>query len=399
MGELFRIKKMKKIGIYLTGNPEMGGVFQYEEAILNALYSYNKEYIIYTIFYNEAWKKYVEKYNFKKFFLNKNFNSLSFGRIVYGTLKFMGCLVGKVKYYPYLNSVSKKIDSLGLDLLIIPNQEIIPALIKTKSITAIHDLMHRYENFPENASPKEYKYRDYVCKNICEVSSSILVDSFIGKKQVIESYGEKYDKKIEILPYTIPPYLFESVEKPINDIPHKFIFYPAQFWIHKNHKNLLLAISKIKTQFNIEINMVFVGSKKNAYDEILNLIDDLDLKNQISILGYATNEEMVFLYRKARALIMPTYFGPTNIPPIEGMYMGCPVAVSNIYGMPEQVGDAGLKFNPNNIDEMADVLLKLWNDDILCKNLREKGFIQVQKYTQEEFNKKLIKIIEKNIKK
>lgn len=42
-----------------------------------------------------------------------------------------------------------------------------------------------------------------------------------------------------------------------------------------------------------------------------------------------------FLYQKAWAMIMPSYFVPTNIPPLEAMALGCPVAVLNRYAMPE----------------------------------------------------------------
>ena len=388
---------MKKIGIYLTGTPDMGGVIQYEQAVLNTLKTMSNGYHIYAIFYNSSWEDYLKDFNCTRVFLKKDFSKLTIGRIVYGLVKFINLPIANFKYYPYINEVSKNIDDLGLNLLIIPNQEIIPALIRTKSITAIHDLMHRYENFPENNSPKEYKYREYVCKNICKSASVILVDSKIGKQQVIESYGKKYEEKIKILPYTIPPYLFNDTEKAVDGIPQKFIFYPAQFWKHKNHKNLLLAANKLKTQSNIDINFVFVGSQKNAYQDILNLIKDLQLENQVKILGYVSNEEMIYLYKNARALIMPTFFGPTNIPPIEGMTMGCPVAVSNIYGMPEQIGDAGLKFNPSSIDEIADVLLRLWTDDELCKDMIKKGYKQAKNFTQDEFNEKLLKIIKETI--
>lgn len=375
----------------------MGGVIQYEQSVLNTLNTLSDEYNIYAIFYNSSWEHYLKDFNCTKVFLKTNFSKLTIGRIVYGLLKFINFPIANFKYYPYVNEVSKKIDNLDLNLLIIPNQEIIPALIRTKSITAIHDLMHRYENFPENNNPKEYKYREYVCKNICKSASVILVDSNVGKQQVIESYGKKYEEKIKILPYTIPPYLFNSEEKKVDGIPKKFIFYPAQFWKHKNHKNLLLAANKLKKQTNIDINFVFVGSQKNAYQDLLNLIKDLNLENQVKILGYVSNEKMVFLYHNARALVMPTFFGPTNIPPIEGMAMGCPVAVSDIYGMPEQIGNAGLKFNPNNVNEIADILLRLWNDDGLCKRLTEKGYEQAKKFTQDEFNKKLLKIIKDTI--
>ena len=388
---------MKKIGIYLTGTPDMGGVIQYEQSVLNTLDTLSNEYDIYAIFYNSSWAHYLKDFNCSKIFLTKDFSKLTIGRIVYGVFKFINLPIANCNYYPYINEVSKKIDDLGLNLLIIPNQEIVPALIRTKSITAIHDLMHRYENFPENNNHKEYKYREYVCKNICESTSVILVDSNVGKQQVIESYGKKYKDKIKVLPYTIPPYLFNNIEKKIDGIPEKFIFYPAQFWKHKNHKNLLLAASKLKKQSNLDINFVFVGSQKNAYQDILNLIKYLRLEKQVKILGYVSNEEMIFLYNNARALLMPTFFGPTNIPPIEGMAMGCPVAVSNIYGMPEQIGDAGLKFNPNSVDEIADILLRLWNGDKLCKSLTQKGYEQAKKFTQNAFNKKLLKIIEDTI--
>jgi len=50
-------------------------------------------------------------------------------------------------------------------------------------------------------------------------------------------------------------------------------------------------------------------------------------------------------------MIMPTFFGPTNIPPLEAIAVGCPVAVSNIYGMPHQLGDAALYFNPTRVEK------------------------------------------------
>ena len=54
---------------------------------------------------------------------------------------------------------------------------------------------------------------------------------------------------------------------------------------------------------------------------------------------------MISFYKYAVALVMPTFFGPTNIPPLEAFALGCPVITSNIYGIPEQVGDAALLVN------------------------------------------------------
>ena len=94
---------------------------------------------------------------------------------------------------------------------------------------------------------------------------------------------------------------------------------------------------------------------------------------------------------------MPTFFGPTNIPPLEAFACGCPVAVSNIYGMPEQVGDAGLLFNPRSDVEIADTIYKLWTDNDIIKNLINMGHQKNKEWGQTQFNQRLLEIITKTI--
>jgi len=94
---------------------------------------------------------------------------------------------------------------------------------------------------------------------------------------------------------------------------------------------------------------------------------------------------------------MPTFYGPTNIPPLEAFAVGCPVATSGIYGMPEQVGDAALLFNPESVGEIADCIRKLWQDDRLCADLVERGKGRVARWGQPQFNGRLREIVEKII--
>ena len=90
---------------------------------------------------------------------------------------------------------------------------------------------------------------------------------------------------------------------------------------------------------------------------------------------------------------MPTYFGPTNIPPLEAMALGCPVAVSNKYAMPEQVGESGLLFNPDSPEEIAECIRKIWNDDELRMKMKELGYERINKWGQKEFENKFFYIL------
>jgi glycosyltransferase involved in cell wall biosynthesis len=254
--------------------------------------------------------------------------------------------------------------------------------------------MHRYERkFPESSSHKEYQSREQHYARMCKSTKGILVDSKIGKQQLIESYHAA-NFKVHILPFIAPKYIYNTTTEIHNNfnLPHKYLFYPAQFWEHKNHKALVRALSLLIAKLP-DLKMVFVGSPNNGYDSLIKLIKKLGLQDVFTFLDQVPNEQMRELYTNAHALIMPTFFGPTNIPPLEAFACGCPVAVSNIYGMPEQVGDAGLLFNPNSDTEIANTIYKLWTDENIIQDLIEKGYQKSKNWGQKQFNKRLLEII------
>ena len=67
---------------------------------------------------------------------------------------------------------------------------------------------------------------------------------------------------------------------------------------------------------------------------------------------------------------MPTYFGPTNIPPVEAWYLDVPVAYSSY--LRQHGKEAALYFDPSSSDELVEVLLKLQKSS-LRKKLIIKG--------------------------
>jgi glycosyltransferase involved in cell wall biosynthesis len=141
------------------------------------------------------------------------------------------------------------------------------------------------------------------------------------------------------------------------------------------------------------LKLVLAGAKKNAHAGVSSLARELQLTDDVVFLGYVPNEDMPEIYRRARALVMPTYFGPSNIPPLEAASLGCPVAISNVSSMPEQLGDAALVFDPDSVDEIAACIHKLWTDDHLCSYLAAKAKEHVSRWKQSQFNDRLQQIV------
>jgi glycosyltransferase involved in cell wall biosynthesis len=385
---------MKKILLFLTTDFTGGGASQYEYTILQGVLNLPKEdFELIFMYADKVWENYLPQ-DGKCIKINLNqFNKRLIQLLI--TIKF------PIRILRYLliqlDPIVKLLNELKLDLVFVPSQETFWSyIVNVPSLGVIHDLMHRYERFfPEVSKNSRFFYRDNHFYNICRHSIGVIVDSEFGKKQVLESY-EIPVSKIFVLPFVPPGYVYNtechSDVKTKYHLPNRYIFYPAQFWQHKNHERLIRAISMLVNDLP-DIQLVLVGSQQNSYHRIKELISSLNLKERIHILGFVPNEDMCGLYKGAKALVMPTFFGPTNIPPLEAFAIGCPVGVSNVYGIAEQVEDAALLFDPNSVDEIANVIKLLWTDDDLCKELMEKGKKVSQKWGPKEFNLRLIKII------
>jgi glycosyltransferase involved in cell wall biosynthesis len=153
-----------------------------------------------------------------------------------------------------------------------------------------------------------------------------------------------------------------SIPLKLSQLNSTFIHYPAQFWAHKNHYNLLVAFRNVLNEFP-DLKLIFTGSDKGNKNYITSLIKEMKLNNSVIDLGFVSNEELKWLYLNSSGLVMPTLLGPTNMPLLEAAELNCPVACSNFPGHIEQLGDYGYYFNPESPEEIAQVLVKMLNEN------------------------------------
>ena len=340
-----------------------GGLYQYSTLLINLLANENS--INLTVKTNSEdikkfclkHKKVKLKYKSEKFlflisffFKNKLLKVFLYNMIIYiNNFVFFNFLKKFI-----LNIIFKKPSYENYDVGIYPSQNIIKKIENIKkTVSCIHDLMHIYEGFYAEYSKAEKKMRNILFKNICNNSDIIIADSNIGKKQINDQF--KFPKKkIRILNY-IPH--FNKIKKIKYKKKGNFFLYPAQFWEHKNHLRLLDAIYIAKQNNKIKFKVIFTGSEKNNLARIKNKIQILQLEDTIIIKNYVTERQLCKLYQSAKALIYVSLIGPTNIPPLEAMYFGCPVICSDIYAAREQLNNAAYFVNPYNALDIAKSII------------------------------------------
>ncbi|MCU1302742.1 MAG: glycosyl transferase group 1 [Candidatus Sulfotelmatobacter sp.] len=386
---------MKKIGLFLNARPQEGGMFQYAVAMLAALRVLPAdEYSLVIAYADDAWRERVLGCGCSSF-------PVGFGMFKNWLVKIPAFLPA---YFDSWDRATTLFSGWGgsllrqkCDLWLFPRQEVWSALFPLPVLASVHDLMHRYEpHFPETSSYRRTHYRDAYLRRVCQRARGILVDSEIGKQQVQQSYGTE-NSRLFVLPYIAGDHLSDGgkgsdFEKKYQ-LPSKYVFYPAQFWEHKNHVRLVQAIAALREDLP-DIRMVLVGSEKNGGSAARKEVEKLGLQRYVRFSGYVPDSDIANFYRRARGLVLPTLFGPTNIPPLEAFALGCPVAVSKVYGMPEQVGDAGLLFDPYSVESIASSIRQLWLDDDLCQTLRRRGKARAAAWGPQQFATSLHGVIQ-----
>jgi glycosyltransferase involved in cell wall biosynthesis len=296
----------------------------------------------------------------------------------------------------WLNPISHQLRGLDCDLWIFPAQDAVSYQLGVPALSTVHDLMHRYEpHFPEVVKGGRYRIREHRFWNLAWQSKGVLVDSEMGRQHVVESYGVP-DDKVFPLPYVGARSDSQSISVVEFDakyqLPSKFLFYPAQFWAHKNHAALIRVTASLKSEYP-DLHLVFTGALLHEYENLVALVEKLGMTDSVTFCGYVPDCDLSGFYSRARALFMPTFFGPTNIPPLEAMLYACPMAVSGVYGMPEQLGDASLFFDPHSEESMARSMAQLWNDEELCQSLKRNGVRRLATWNARTFAERLCQIL------
>jgi len=308
------------------------------------------------------------------------------------------------QYYRYLyKKPISQINNSGVDLMIYPMSSVLSFLTKPKAIVAIHDLQHRLNpQFPEVTKWGIWQIREFNYRSMAIRASMIMAESLIGKKDILNCYPNTPPNKIIVLPYLPPSYLQtklaqSQVKKIIVKfrLPDQYFYYPAKFWPHKHHTTLIKALI-ICHDRGYKFGLALTGSTRAEYSTlpaVTNLVRSHHIEQYVKYLGYVSSEEISALYKGSIALVMPTHFGPSNIPVLEAWQLKVPVIYSNVRGCREQLQDAGILADPTNPADWAQAMIKMATDHKFASDCTHKGINKLSNWTEHDFRLKIQRMI------
>lgn len=375
-----------------------GGIYQYSLAALESL---QKDKINTYYIFNEgedcAIRALIDKS--ENFFLAKPKDVFRASK-KNDFLLFLNKVIKQFSSRFYFNVIGKLDQFLiknKVDILYSPFQKL-PSVKYSKKICTMHDVQELH--FPEFFSSKERKIRAIEFKDAIDNSNAVVVSFEHVKRDLIKYFGKPKEDIFTCL-FDLNSLWFtkfgkSDLKKKENIAPFdSYILYPAATWEHKNHKNLLKAISIATKESGKNINLICTGTKTSFYDaELILLIEKLGLANNVSFLGIVDEQTLFSLYHYADAVIIPTFYEAGSFPLFESIVLGVPVICSNVTSLPETIKNDLLVFDPKNIIEIAQkIKLVCFDEDFReeCKknNLKRRDF-----FSRNNFLQSLLKVFE-----
>ncbi len=256
------------------------------------------------------------------------------------------------------------------------------ALQKLNYINTIWDLCHReMPEFPEVRNFNNFFIRENNCRNNYGLAYINITDSESLSDLASKYYGVERSRFLA-MPFSPTPYFSEELAVKEADIlalynlKKDYFYYPAQFWAHKNHIRILQSLVILRNLYQWTPHVVFSGKDYGNLTYIKRFIKDNQLEPQVSILGFIPGEHLQLLYKNSQAIVMPTYFGPTNLPPLEAFLSGKPLIYSS--HLSEQVGDAALLIDPDNAIDLANAMRECIKPEV-SKKLIKAGFKRLER--------------------
>lgn len=248
-------------------------------------------------------------------------------------------------------------------------------------IFTIWDLCHRdHPEFPEVSNYGEFVRRENLYRHAINRSYLTLTDSEELSNRVTQRYGTDVQRLL-VMPFQ-PGRFTTSLSATEGEsaierlaLPSDYVFYPAQFWPHKNHVRILLALAMLKER-GLTCNVVFCGGDRGNRSYLQEMARKINIETQVVFAGFVAESDMNSIYQNCRALVMPTYFGPTNLPPLEAWVSKKPVIYSSL--LRDQVGDAAICVNPDSTEELADAISLIYSNDPCIDVLIERGLKKFQ---------------------
>ncbi|TWT79212.1 D-inositol 3-phosphate glycosyltransferase [Planctomycetes bacterium CA13] len=247
----------------------------------------------------------------------------------------------------------------------------VPLYASCPVVATVHDLIHLH--CADETSIAKRAYYRYVQRPMIRRSPVTLTVSEFSRQEIIDWYDIAESQVVVVGNGVSEEFKPDEIALPSK---RPYFYFVGNTKPHKNVESLVKAFAIVAEKYgDVELKLVAKPS-----DAIRRLVALTPVKDRIEWIRGASDVKLAEQYRGAVATVLPSFFEGFGLPLVEAMACGCPVIASDRTSIPEVVGDAGILFDPNNIDHIADCMIRVLDDSELRAAMKQKGLQQAAKF-------------------
>jgi len=275
------------------------------------------------------------------------------------------------------NGSGSLLRGMNVDLLFCPFTAPTYFEMGITTVCTIYDL--QYKTYPEFFSTEEALHRERAFIEACRKANILTAISNYSRNSAI-TYGGLVPERIRTIYLRMAQRISSGVDfdndilSRLGLIKRRYLFYPANFWKHKNHEMLLTAFGiACHEGLAADIKLVCTGAPGERQDWLINVARAMGIGERIIFPGYLPDIEFSALMLNCKGMVFPSLYEGFGLPVIEAMSAGVPVACSNTTSLPEVAADAAILFDPRVPAQIAQALTSLVENETLCALLVQAG--------------------------
>ena len=257
-----------------------------------------------------------------------------------------------------------------------------PLLAPCPAVITVYDLS--FLHFPERFPTLQRLYLSSQTRRSCLKARRIITISNASRQDVHHFFGVPLSNIDVIVPGV------DEVYRPLPEADvaafrakqglERFMLHVGTLQPRKNIPVLIQALAQLNDP---AIKLVLVGGKGWLYDDIFKQVQAMGVEKQVIFTGYVPDDELPYWYNAAELLLFPSVYEGFGLPVVEAMACGTPVVASNSGSIPEAVGEAGLLFDPNDVESLVDRVTAVLTNKPLRDKLKAQGLQHAQTFSWE----------------
>ncbi|MCS7250574.1 MAG: glycosyltransferase family 4 protein [candidate division WOR-3 bacterium] len=240
---------------------------------------------------------------------------------------------------------------------------------KKPVIGLFQNIFYKYEIKNKKLFKKLQGFLSYIFENIAIKNFKYLIAVSETIKKEIFQINKK--AKTFFIPNGVEEFLFNSVPKEEN-----YILFLGRYDIEqKGIDTLIYAYKKLILELKNDLPDLYLVGKGKDENIIKKMIISLNLENKVKILPAVYGKEKKKIIENSLFVCMPSRFESFGMVACEAQACGKPIIASNIEPLNFLVknNQTGLLFEKDNINQLAEVILKLIQNKDLRKFLGNNG--------------------------